>query len=270
MSASIVSLPMYDLPSLRWATEAWWAGIARALQAEGLAEVPDTLTVATSHDAPWRDPNLLLTQTCGYPLTHGFAAHLQPVAAIRWAIPECRGIEYHSVIVVRADDPVRSLADLRSRACAFNSLDSQSGMSALRHAVAPLARGPRFFGRVIQSFGHRASMAMVASGEADVCAVDVATFELVRRTTPEAVASLRVLARTAPAPGLPYATRIEADADLVRRLRVGLATAVTDPSLAEARGALLIAGVEPVERADYERIDAMEREAARLGYPDLA
>lgn len=267
---SIASLPMYDLPGMRWATEAWWAGIARALRAEGIAEVPDTLTVATPHDAPWRDPNLLLSQTCGYPLTHGFAAHLQPVAAIRWAIPECQGTEYHSVVIVRADDPAGSLADLRGRACAFNSLDSQSGMNALRHAIAPLARGPRFFGRVIQSGGHRASMAMVASGETDVCAVDVATFELVRRATPEAVAALRVLGRTASAPGLPYSTRIEADVDRVRQLRAGLAAAAADPALDEARAALLIAGIEPIDRPEYERIDDMEREAVALGYPALS
>ena len=36
----IASLPMYDLPETRSATDALWAGIARHLRAEGVAEVP--------------------------------------------------------------------------------------------------------------------------------------------------------------------------------------------------------------------------------------
>ena len=38
------SLPMYDLPGLDAATDAWWAGLAAAFRAEGLREVPDNLT----------------------------------------------------------------------------------------------------------------------------------------------------------------------------------------------------------------------------------
>ena len=37
------SLPMYALPGLEAATEAWWAGLAAAFRAEGLAEVPRLL-----------------------------------------------------------------------------------------------------------------------------------------------------------------------------------------------------------------------------------
>lgn len=266
----IASLPMYDLPGVRWATEAWWAGLAAAFTAEGIRDVPDRLTIADPYHAPWRNPCLLFTQTCGYPLTHGFARDLQPLAAIRWAISGCEGTDYFSPIIVRADSPARDLADLRGSRCAFNSRDSQSGYNTLRHAVAPLARDGRFFGAVIATGGHRTSMALVKAGKADVCAVDVATHALVGATMPEILDGLRVLGRTAPAPGLPYATRVEADADMVHRLRAGLVRAGADPSLGQARAALFIAGVEPIERAAYDRVNAMEVEARRLGYPELA
>jgi ABC-type phosphate/phosphonate transport system substrate-binding protein len=261
---------MYDLPGVRWATDAWWAGLAAAFTAEGIRDVPDRLTIADPYHAPWRDPHLLFTQTCGYPLTHAFARDLQPLAAIRWAIPGCTGTDYFSPIIVRADSPARELADLRGSRCAFNSHDSQSGYNALRHAVAPLARDGRFFAATIETGGHRASMQLVKDGKADVCAVDVATHALAGATMPGFLDGLRVLGRTAAAPGLPYATRAEAAADLVHRLRAGLVRAAADPSLGQARAALFIAGVEPIERMAYERIDAMEAEARRLGYPELA
>ena len=39
----IASLPMYDWPEVRDATNAWWAGIARHLRSEGFSEAPDRL-----------------------------------------------------------------------------------------------------------------------------------------------------------------------------------------------------------------------------------
>ncbi|MGH6720372.1 MAG: phosphate/phosphite/phosphonate ABC transporter substrate-binding protein [Alphaproteobacteria bacterium] len=270
MASRIASLPMYDLPEARWATDAWWAGLARAFRAAGVADVPDHLTRSAPYHGTWTDPNLLFTQTCGYPLTHGFARHLRPLAAIRLAIDGCDGIDYHSLVLVRAASDVRGLADLRGAVCAYNNFDSQSGMNTLRHAVATFARDGRFFARTIETGGHRASMIAVKAGTADVCSVDVATYNLLVRHAPSVPQGLRILARTAAAPGLPYTTRIEADADKVRRLRAGLAAAAADPDLAAARAALFIAGVEVVERADYERVDTMEREARDLGYPELA
>lgn len=270
MAERIASLPMYDMPGVRWATDAWWAGLAAAFTAEGIKDVPDQRTVGDPWNAPWRDPALLVSQTCGYPLTHEFARDLRPVAAIRWAIEGCTGTDYYSPIIVRADSPARTLEDLRGTRCAYNSRDSQSGYNALRHAVAPLARDGRFFAEAIETGGHRASMSAVKDGKADVCAVDVATHALIGATMPGFLDDLRVLARTAAAPGLPYATRVEAPDDLVRRLRAGFARAAADPSLAEARAALFIAGVEPIERADYDRVDAMEAEARERGYPVLA
>ena len=40
---SLASLPMYDLPELRGAHAALWAGIARQLRQAGIADVPAAL-----------------------------------------------------------------------------------------------------------------------------------------------------------------------------------------------------------------------------------
>lgn len=267
---SIASLGMYDLPEVADATDAWWAGLARALSREGVADVPARLTRDRAVQAVWRAPDLLLSQTCGYPLTHEFAGRLRVVATPCYDCFGCDGPNYRSLIIVRADDAARSLADLRGRVAAVNAADSQSGYSALRAEVAPLAKSGRFFARVTTSGGHAASLALVTGGEADVCAVDCVTHALLARYRPAAVATLRVLARTAAAPGLPYVTRAGAGDDLVERLRAALVAALADPDLTAARTALLIAGAQVLPEDGYDRITEIERAAQAHGYAQVA
>ena len=265
---AIANLGMYALPALAEETAAWWAGLARAFRDEGLDEVPADLSCGDMR-AHWRDPALLFGQTCGYPLTHDFSDCLTVVATPVYKAAGCEGSGYRSVIVVRAKEPAEELAALAGRRAAINSRDSQSGYSALRHAVAPLAGGGAFFSEVLESGGHRASMLAVAEERADVAAVDCVTFALHQRHEPDLTDRLRVLAHSADAPALPYVTAVGRDAACVEGLRAGLRRACADPELAAVREALLIEGVEVLPERAYERILEMEREAEALGYPDV-
>ena len=76
-------------------------------------------------------------------------------------------------------------------------------------------------------------------------------------------------ARAALTVGLPYATRIDVDADLVRRLRAGLARAFADSALRALREALLIDGIEVLPPQKYSAMAEMEAKAKRLGYREL-
>jgi len=267
---SRAGLPMYDLPEVRAATDALWAGLAAALGRRGVADVPARLTRPDNLDALMRAPDLLFAQTCGYPLTHGLKGCLRVVATPLYDAPENEGANYRSLILVRADDPAAAPADLRGRVAAVNGTESQSGYSALRAVFAPHARAGRFFGRVVTSGAHANSLAMVADGVADVCATDSNLHALLTRHRPAALAGLRVLARAPLAPGLPYVTRATADDDILARLRDGLFEALAAPDLAEARAALLIAGAEILPDSAYQRILAIEREALDLGYDRVA
>lgn len=263
------SLPMYDLPGLDAATDALWAGLAAAFRAEGLADVPENLTRGDDVRELWTAPDLFFSQTCGYPLTHALAGQVALVATPVYACPGCAGGSYHSEILVRADDPAKALTDLRGRRAAMNGADSQSGCSALRHAVAKHAEQGRFFSEVVTSGGHLQSLRRVAEGAADVCAVDTVTYHLIARSQPEVTQHLRVLAVSAPAPALPYIARRDIpDADL-QKLRAGLARACADPALAEVRATLLLDGVVVRPLSDYDRIPGLEAEAAAAGYPEL-
>jgi ABC-type phosphate/phosphonate transport system substrate-binding protein len=266
----IASLPMYDLPEIRAATDAWWEGLARAFRREGIADVPKRLAREGGVEQHWLAPDLLLSQTCGYPLTHALSGRVRLVATPCYRVEACAGPRYCSVVLVRADGAVGTLAQLRGARCAVNSRHSQSGYSALRALVAPLSAAGRFFGAVEVTGGHRASIERVAAGRADVAAVDCVTHALLARHCPSALDGTRVLCRTASAPGLPYVTSGAASDDLIARLRAGLARAFADPDLEPARAALLLAGFEALPLAAYDRIAEIEAEALARGYAEVA
>ena len=266
----LASLPMYDLPEVAAATDAIWSGLARAMAREGVPDVPAHLTRGPDSQKQWLHPALLFSQTCGYPLTHALSGRVRVVATPAYDCTGCDGPGYSSAIVVRADDPARGLEDLRGRCAAVNTVVSQSGYSALRAAVTPFACDGRFFGRVVESGWHAASMVLVQDGEADVCAVDCVTHALLARHRPAAVEGLRVLTWSAVAPGLPYVTRATADDDLLARLRAGLFAMLDDPDLAAARDAVFLAGAEVLSETAYERILDLERDAEACGYAQLA
>lgn len=263
----LASLPMYDLPVVRAATDAWWAGLARHLRAAGVREVPDTLQ---REPAPaWTDPRLLLSQTCGYPLTHALAGRVSLVGTPCYDAPGCEGPRYASALVVAAAADARELADLRGGVCACNQRESHSGYNVLRRLVAPLADGTDFFANVVETGSHAASIAVVAEGRADLCAVDAVVHALLSRQAPEALARTRVLGFSPTAPGLPCIAGPRVAPDTVARMRDAIEAAVSDPGLAAARAELRISGFAALEPADYDEIATMEREAGVMGYPQL-
>lgn len=267
---AVASLPMYDLPEVRAATDAWWHGLARAFRREGLADAPEALDRRQSYKDIWLSRDLLFSQTCGYPLKHSLEGLVQLVATPCYEADGCEGPSYCSFVIVGADHPAGHVGDLKGLRCAINGPDSQSGCNALRALVAGFAEGGRFFRRVDVSGGHSASIALVASGQADVAAVDCVTHALIARYRPAALAGTRVLCRTASAPGLPYITRGRANADLLRRLRAGLEGAVADPALTAAREALLLTGIAVLPLSDYDRITDMKSAAIAAGYETVA
>ncbi len=264
------SLPMYDMPEYTEATDAWWRGLARAMTREGIEDVPGALKRGEEFVNLWRDPNLLISQTCGYPLTHEYKDDLRLIATPVFSVPGCDGARYCSFIMVREDDPAKEPADLKGRVAAFNGIESQSGYSALRAVFAPHSKDGKFFARTMESGGHAASLDMVAHGKADVCATDCVTYALLARYRPDTVRGLRVLAEGPSAPGLPYVTRASMDEDNVARLRAAVTAAALDPGLADARDALFIAGMQAMPVSAYARIAEIVKAARDLGYPKVA
>lgn len=248
----IASLPMYDWPEVRQATDAWWAGLARHLGlAAGFHRGPD-------YAALWHRPDLVFSQTCGYPFIHALRGKVRLVATPHYGVDGCNGPNYSSIVLAREAGP---LAAFRGSRAAINHADSMSGMLALKLVFAPLAKNGRFFGSAFDSGGHIKSMAAVRDGKADVCAVDAVCVALARRYRPDDLEGLVEIARSPAVPGLPYVT---AAGDIIK-LRMGLAEAFADPTLFEARDKLFLTSHSVLDAKGYERIVDLETAMEKAG-----
>jgi ABC-type phosphate/phosphonate transport system substrate-binding protein len=259
-----------DPPAVRAATRQLWGHVRESLRATGLNDVPDALDETIAYDAAWLDPNLLLAQTCGYPFATRLRGKVRLVATPCYDYPGCNDAWSGSFIVVRADDPATSIADFAGRRAAINDRGSNSGHNLLRATVAPHAKGGRFFAEVIQTGGHSASIAAVATDGADVAAIDCVTWGNIQRHAPERLAALRVLCETPKTPGLPLIIRASASDAEVAVLWSALDHALADPAMAEIRYTLGLSGFAALAEADYDIVLRIEHDAVALGYPMVA
>jgi ABC-type phosphate/phosphonate transport system substrate-binding protein len=133
------------------------------------------------------------------------------------------------------------------------------------HAAAPFAKAGRFFGRAIHTGSHDASMRLVASGRADIAAIDSVTWRMSRQFD-SVTEGLRSIGTTEPTPGLPFiAAKGRWDGRLFDAVRTGVA------GLPEAtRQAFGLRDVLAFRRADYEVIktDLAQAEAVH-SLPEL-
>lgn len=266
----LACLPMYDPPELNGANDTLWQALAQRLRQAGLAGVPERLTRRDDLRAMWRDPGLLLGQTCGYPLMTELRGELQVVATPVYRAPGCDGAFHRSAIIVREDDPVADLVGLAGRRCVINGWDSNSGMNLLRAALAPVAQGRRLFTEISISGSHRESLRRVAAGAADVAAIDCVTLALLRRIEPAPVAAIRILDWTPASPSLPLVSAAATDAAEIAALRAALAEIAADPALSALRDELLIEDFVELPPNAYAAVTALEASAAAEGYPLLA
>ncbi|MEM6462904.1 MAG: PhnD/SsuA/transferrin family substrate-binding protein [Pseudomonadota bacterium] len=256
---AVATLPMYDWPETKDATDKLWSYLRDSLRASGLP-APDSLDRSRAPDDLWRDPMLLLGQTCGLPLINGLNDFVSVVGTPAYDI-DCGAGCYYSAIVVRSDTDLYDVADLAATCLAFNARQSQSGMAALTYQLRGLPSQPEFFTRKIESGSHRRSIQLVASGEADVACIDAVSWQLALRHEP-AAKSLRVLAETEPTPGLPFicATRDDWSVDRIH-LAVVEAMAAVDQETCDR---LLLAGFAQTGLSNYQIIGERLRQTADL------
>lgn len=247
---------MYDWPEVRNATDALWQGLVRHIP--GLPAIDRR----SDHAGAWRQPDLLLSQTCGYPFTHEFRGQLKYLATPHYAADGCNGANYCSIVLARQSLP---LAGFRGMTAAVNGPDSMSGMLALKLVFGRLAQDGRFFGNAFISGGHISSIAAVREGRADICAVDAVCLALARCYRPGDLQGLVEVARSPAVPGLPLVT-VAGDVDVIRH---GLASAFADPKMAKTREALLISGFSVLDPQAYDRILDLESQMQRGGGLDL-
>jgi ABC-type phosphate/phosphonate transport system substrate-binding protein len=263
------SLPMYNLPEMQGANEAFLHALHERIIEHGL-ETCD----AETDECPWLrsdgiSPETLFTQICGYPLFKHFRGQGAVLATPCYAIEGCDGPYHRAFFMVRADESAQRLEDFRDRIFGCNSLDSNSGMNLPRLSLAQTADRQLLFRAVVLTGSHVQSLAQLVDGTIDLCSVDCVTWGFVARFEPELAKRVRVLAPTASSPSLPFVTSAARPPDEIHALRAALDDFFADPGTAEIRAAMALTKIEHLPDSAYEILARYEQEAAERGYPEI-
>lgn len=261
---------MYNLPEMREVNARFWETLRGLLVEAGLGKVPESLTFDQMPVPERIDPDILFSQTCGYPLETIFSGQANRLGTPCYAVPGCDGPTHCGLFIAPAGSAARELPDLRGGIFLFNNRHSNSGMNLPRRALADIADGRPFFSKVVETGSHPGNLDRIARGEADATAVDNVTYAFWRHYRPEAARHVRVLARTPASPAIPFVTSVATPPATVAILREALIRLGHEPRAAAARAGLWITGIVDVPAAAYRRLLEYEREAAELGYPELA
>jgi ABC-type phosphate/phosphonate transport system substrate-binding protein len=267
--ALVASLGMYDFPWTAKANDALWTALADRLRAAGI-DAPSGLARGADLHETWRDPRLILGQTCGYPYVATLRGRVALVATPIYAFAGCQGAWHRSFLLAGKRQARRSLADFAGARAALNARDSNSGMNLFRAMIAPLAHGRPFFGKVIVTGSHAASLAALSEGQADIAAIDCVSFGLLQQGRPELTHTVELVAQTPVTPALPFIMSADLAQSHLSAVRAALFATLDDPALAAARKTLGLVGAEIFDDADYDRVAQIERDAIALHYEELA
>ena len=270
MSALVASLPMYNLPEMRAANAAFWQALSGELAAEGIAGLPAELAFSRPPVPAEIGSDTLFTQTCGYPLQTIYRDQHHLLGVPTYDAPGCGDATHCAFILVRDDSPFQRLEDLRGATFALNSRHSNSGMNLPRLLLARIAGGKPFFGSVVETGGHNASIERVVNGNADCASIDCLTYVFLRDFRPAFVRGLRILAETPSSPAIPFVTAAQTRPQEVEALRRGLLRTASAERHRPALRGLRIKTITPADPDAYGVLLDYERQAAELGYPQLA
>jgi ABC-type phosphate/phosphonate transport system substrate-binding protein len=263
------SLPMYNLPEMRAVNARFWEALRGLLLEAGLRDLPGSLTFDRSPVPESIGPEVLFSQTCGYPLETIFAGQAIRLGTPCYAVPGCDGPTHCGLFIVPAGSPARDLADLRGSVFLFNNRHSNSGMNLPRRALAEIADGRPFFAKVIETGSHPGNLDRIARVEADATAVDNVTYAFWSHHRPEVAGRVRVLASTPPSPAIPFVTSVATPPETVQILRQALRDLVHDVRHEAVRAGLLLTGIVDLPDTAYRALLDYEHEARDLGYPVL-
>ena len=247
MKRRIASLPMYVLPETIDDHDRYWSLIRHHLGNEGL-DAPEKLdpTEFTRPEASLDE--LYFTQICGLPYRRYLADHVTLIGTPDYGVFGSKPGYYRSAIVARRDERRNRIDEFDGAVLAYNNKLSQSGYAA----PSGIARNHGItFGGQVHSGSHRQSMRLVASGQADIAAIDAVSLDMIARIRSDPdPGRLRVVSWSEPTPGLPYVTWKNADPDPFFR---AVRSAIRDLSV-ESRCRLRLFDLVPIPSSEYHSV----------------
>ena len=240
---TIASLAMYPFSHLRSAYDRFWDSVRVRLEVDG----PDLDWVLDPLDACRRE-DLLLGQTCGWPLVTELASSVRVIGTFDCDVHGAHDGTYCSVLVSNSDDRLEVILDRRDLVVVANSPDSLSGWVSLRVAAASAGRRldtARWTG------SHAASIDVVRNDSAHLAAIDAVTWAHIGTD------ELNVVGSGPRIPCLPLVTSGSSADAVVEQLRTALGDTVSDPAMADVCTTLKIRGFVVRDLADYQGVSGL-------------
>lgn len=134
----------------------------------------------------------------GFVCTSGYVLGHDDFGMELVAAPQVAGATtYHAALIVPADSPARSIADLRGATFAFTDPWSSTGRLYPTMLVREIGEDPEtFFDRIIYTYSHDRAIVAVADGVADGASVDSLVLDSLLTSKPGLADRIRIIARS--------------------------------------------------------------------------
>jgi ABC-type phosphate/phosphonate transport system substrate-binding protein len=236
---------MYPFAHLRDAYDELWAAVAARLP-----DAPAALDREVDLSTAWHSPDLLVAQTCGWPLVSELADEVEVIGAFDVRAPFAAECRYRSVLVAAKPLGIEVWKQDPATVVAQNGPASLSGWVSMLWAWGGTPPN------VLHTGGHVLSMRAVAAGEAQVASIDALSFEFLAETERATVGRLHVIGH-GPLVGTLPLVMSKALAHRRDEVRAAFAAAVTDPSSADACARLRINAFVPVGLDHYASLGSL-------------
>jgi len=167
---------------------------------------------------------------------------------------------YFSDVVVHCDSRFDTFEDLRGASWAYNERRSHSGYNVVRHYLSQLGERSGYFGRVIESGAHQASLRMIIDGEIDASAIDSTVLEAELRRDPALGTRIRIIDSMGPSPMPPWVVHKNVPVQLRTSIAQILHQMHCDP---DGIGILQQWGISRFSSAEHSSYAAIREMAAR-------
>jgi ABC-type phosphate/phosphonate transport system substrate-binding protein len=238
---TVASLAMYPFIHLRPAYERVWDAVRSRLSIEAPA-----LDWDLDPDVACRRDDLVLGQTCGWPLITELADSVHVVGTFDCDVDGAVDGTYRSVLVSPTDQPLADILGRADLSVAVNSPDSLSGWISLLAA----ADGARFES-VEWTGSHAASIEALRDRRAHLAAIDAVSWAHLDGD------GLSIVGHGPRIPCLPLVTSRSSTVALIDELRRAVTEAVNDRALADSCDTLKIRGFVVRDLADYEGLSEL-------------
>jgi phosphonate transport system substrate-binding protein len=176
---------------------------------------------------------------------------------------------YYSDVIVRRERSYQSFGDLRGAAWSYNDPDSHSGYGITRYTLVRLGEIRGYFGQVIRSGSHQASIRLVAEGLVDASAIDSQVLAVELRSHPELAARLKTIDSFGPSTIQPIVVATSLPESLKTEIKLVILEMHTDPVGSRMLENSLVERFADVDDSSYADIRAMLEACREAGFMTL-